>query len=268
MAGALPGRGALWRRPGDWLDLSTGINPGPGRAPVDWRGLPDAGVAGLERRRPRISAAHHCCAVPGSEMALRLIWAAGAPPICGPPIARMDRPLPMRCRAGLPRTRHAAAGHPNNPDGRIMRPPLRLAYAGRARRMAGGGRSLCRCHARCFGGGPASASGQWRRLVVLRSFGKFFGLAGLRLGFVLGPDESWRLRALLGDWPLGAAALAHGTAAYRDRRGRRSPARSGRRAARMDAAGAPWLRAGACPAFPPDCDAGAGLLRSWRATAS
>jgi len=56
------------------------------------------------------------------------------------------------------------------------------------------------------------------RLVVLRSFGKFYGLPGLRLGFVIAPDAvAAELRALLGDWPVSTAAIAIGTAAYADR---------------------------------------------------
>ncbi|KAK0358254.1 hypothetical protein LTR94_036170, partial [Friedmanniomyces endolithicus] len=39
-------------------------------------------------------------------------------------------------------------------------------------------------------------------LIVLRSFGKFYGLAGVRLGFMLAaPELIRRLRALQGDWP-------------------------------------------------------------------
>jgi cobalamin biosynthetic protein CobC len=85
--------------------------------------------------------------------------------------------------------RHAAAGHPNNPDGRIIAPPC----AWHLRWPRGGWLVVDEAFADATPGvsvaGRASASGQWRRLVVLRSFGKFFGLAGLRLGFVLGPDE-------------------------------------------------------------------------------
>ncbi|MGG2329439.1 aminotransferase class I/II-fold pyridoxal phosphate-dependent enzyme, partial [Salmonella enterica] len=56
-----------------------------------------------------------------------------------------------------------------------------------------------------------------RRLIIFRSFGKFFGLAGVRLGFVLGPRAVIaQYRQRLGSWPLAAAALAIGTAAYRD----------------------------------------------------
>jgi cobalamin biosynthetic protein CobC len=54
-------------------------------------------------------------------------------------------------------------------------------------------------------------------LAVLRSFGKFFGLAGLRLGFMLGDDELVaKLRAALGPWPVSGPALAIATKAYQD----------------------------------------------------
>jgi cobalamin biosynthetic protein CobC len=52
---------------------------------------------------------------------------------------------------------------------------------------------------------------------VLRSFGKFFGLAGLRLGFAIAaPEHAARLRALLGPWPVSGAAVAIGSRALAD----------------------------------------------------
>ena len=54
-------------------------------------------------------------------------------------------------------------------------------------------------------------------IVVLRSFGKFFGLAGLRLGFALAaPELAARLRATLGPWPVAGPAIAVGQAALPD----------------------------------------------------
>ena len=54
-------------------------------------------------------------------------------------------------------------------------------------------------------------------VVVLRSFGKFHGLAGLRLGFALAsPAIAARLRAGLGPWAVGGPALAIGAAALAD----------------------------------------------------
>ena len=54
--------------------------------------------------------------------------------------------------------------------------------------------------------------------VVLRSFGKTYGLAGMRLGFAITSDEALcqRLRAEIGPWAVPAPAIAIGTAALRD----------------------------------------------------
>ena len=55
-------------------------------------------------------------------------------------------------------------------------------------------------------------------VVVLRSFGKFYGLAGLRLGFALAPPAiAEALRQALGDWAVSGPALAVGAAALADR---------------------------------------------------
>jgi len=53
--------------------------------------------------------------------------------------------------------------------------------------------------------------------IVLRSFGKTYGLAGLRLGFAVAqPDLAARLREELGPWAISGPALAIGTAALAD----------------------------------------------------
>ena len=54
-------------------------------------------------------------------------------------------------------------------------------------------------------------------LIILRSFGKFFGLAGLRLGFALAhPAMAARLTQALGPWSVGGPAIAIGARALRD----------------------------------------------------
>lgn len=54
--------------------------------------------------------------------------------------------------------------------------------------------------------------------LVLKSFGKFWGLGGLRLGFVAGPARLVDpLRAMLGPWPVSGPALEIGTRALSDR---------------------------------------------------
>ena len=52
---------------------------------------------------------------------------------------------------------------------------------------------------------------------MLRSFGKFFGLAGLRLGFaVCQPKLADALEALLGPWAVSGPAMAVGSVALPD----------------------------------------------------
>ena len=54
-------------------------------------------------------------------------------------------------------------------------------------------------------------------LLILRSFGKFYGLPGLRLGAILGPEKILnKLTELLGFWSVSALALTTGTLAYSD----------------------------------------------------
>ena len=53
--------------------------------------------------------------------------------------------------------------------------------------------------------------------LILKSFGKFWGLAGLRLGFVIGdPALVAELQRMLGPWPVSGPALHIGAAALRD----------------------------------------------------
>ena len=67
---------------------------------------------------------------------------------------------------------------------------------------------------------PAAASLAGRlppRTIVLRSFGKTYGLAGLRLGFAIGEsDLIARLAAELGPWAVSGPALAIGRKAVAD----------------------------------------------------
>ena len=75
-------------------------------------------------------------------------------------------------------------------------------------------------------------------VVVLRSFGKFFGLAGIRLGFALAaPALAVRLGAALGPWAVSGPALAVGGKALADtawRAADAAAARKGGEAARYD----------------------------------
>lgn len=52
---------------------------------------------------------------------------------------------------------------------------------------------------------------------MLRSFGKFYGLPGVRLGFVIAePSLAAQVRQGFGDWPVSVPAILAGRAAYAD----------------------------------------------------
>lgn len=207
-----------------WLDLSTGINPHAwpeaGRIAIDWRRLPEQ----HDLRALEVAAAAHfsadpawVCALPGTEIGLRLVGEMLPRPARY--VAPSYRTHAEICADAIPvapddmQAIDAATlilANPNNPDGRIVD----AAAAIRPDRW------LVVDEAFADAGGTISVAPLLRdrpRLLVFRSFGKFFGLAGVRLGFVLGPpDIIAPLRARLGAWPLSAAAIAIGTAAYRD----------------------------------------------------
>lgn len=251
---------------GPWIDLSTGINPmpwpGTGAIAPDWFSLPDpAAIAELER----VAACYFgvspslVCAVPGSEIGLRIVGqlmggtACHLTPCYRTHEAIFDGSVPVRAPEEAPAGSILLLANPNNPDGRLFdRSAMRALLA---RQDSGGGwlvvdEAFADCTPSCS---IAAELGENQRLVVLRSFGKFFGLAGVRLGFVLGPR--WVIagcRRLLGDWPVSAAAVAFGMAAYRDRDwidATRASLRHG--AASLDAVLARhgMVGRGACPLF-------------------
>ncbi|WP_336962899.1 threonine-phosphate decarboxylase CobD [Sphingobium aquiterrae] len=214
-----------------WIDLSTGINPvaWPGAAAIapDWHPLPDPRqLAALEAAAARHFGVDpaHCCAVPGSEMGLRLLAAIlPLPALHFTPAYRTHGAIFPQSRgiadvpASLAEPSALLLANPNNPDGRMVAPAQLLAWLGRMQ-DAGGWLIVDEAFADAAPGQSVAAMvADDRQLIVMRSFGKYFGLAGLRLGFVLGPARIVAAyRQWLGDWPLSAAALAIGTEAYRD----------------------------------------------------
>ncbi|KIL97198.1 L-threonine 3-O-phosphate decarboxylase [Paramagnetospirillum magnetotacticum MS-1] len=105
--------------------------------------------------------------------------------------------------------------NPNNPDGRIVAPDMLVNLA---HHLAARGGLLVVDEA--FGDERPELSLTSRLcpgLVVLRSFGKFFGLAGLRLGFAVAETGmAARLGDHLGPWPVSGPALVIGTQALAD----------------------------------------------------
>src|SRR5690606_12688706 len=123
--------------------------------------------------------------------------------------------------------------NPNNPDGRAWSREALIALA------AEGWLILDESFVEAAPGlsvADLAGSAGFERLIVLRSFGKFYGLPGVRLGFVVGAAEVVaKVRAAFGDWPVCADAIALGTAAYADAAWRETTlARLTQDAARLD----------------------------------
>jgi len=128
----------------------------------------------------------------------------------------------------------AVVVNPNNPDGRAWAPDALERLAARVgllvvdESFADPHPALSLCP-RLHDLGEAA--------LVMRSFGKFYGLAGLRLGFAMGgPRTLDRLRDLAGPWAVSGPAIVAGRAGLRDSDWQAATrARLARDAARLDA---------------------------------
>ncbi len=205
----------------EWLDLSTGINPHryplPDFTTSDWANLPDQGA--MDRL---LSAARAFWSVPKDA---EIIAAPGAsaliarlPYLRQPAEIQISRATYNEHRAAFEnaawRTVSTSAPcrvivHPNNPDGQLWRNPA----APKAHDLLVIDESFCDTS-------PAQTLIRMAPkpgVILLKSFGKFWGLAGGRLGFAIGaPDTLSRLSDLLGPWPVSGPVLRLGALALAD----------------------------------------------------
>lgn len=211
-----------------WLDLSTGINPlgwpVPSIPTEIWQRLPEAddGLAETIRHYLAAPATAHCEPIAGSQAAIMAL-----------PYLRKS------CRVGIPAIGYREheqhwrkAGHqiipideqhihsehwldeldvlvwinPNNPSGALTPPATLLSWLARLQQRGGWlvvdeafmdatpHFSLC----------PQAGS---QGLIILRSLGKFYGLAGIRAGALLSERSIVEaLRQRLGPWALSGPA--------------------------------------------------------------
>lgn len=216
----------------DWVDLSTGINPFACPLPAvpaeAWQRLPEdddglAAVAAAYYGSPQL------LAVAGSQAAIQAL------PACFPPgrvvtlaPTYAEHPHAWRSHAlvALPVAQIEAAVddadtvllvQPNNPDGQRFGREQLLDW--RARLAARGGRLIVdEAFLDAEPGDSLVPLAGAPGLVVLRSLGKFFGLAGARVGFVFAePALLAALADRLGPWPISGPARVVATAALADR---------------------------------------------------
>jgi len=222
--------------PEPFADLSTGINPHAYElgqlAPDVFTRLPEP--ADLARLGAVAATAYgapgpeHVVAAPGTQILLPRVAALVAPgraAVFGPTYGEFARAAALAGHRAaevadlgeLAGADLAVVANPNNPDGRLADKDALLGLADALARRGG----LLVIDEAFMDVGPAGASlgGEvFRNIVVLRSFGKFYGLAGLRLGFALAaPALAARLAAALGPWAVSGPAIAAGIAALADR---------------------------------------------------
>jgi cobalamin biosynthetic protein CobC len=224
--------------PAPLVDLSTGINPKPyPLSPLPaalFARLPDAAATGrlasIAASRYGAPSASHIVPAPGTQILLPLVAGLARPgraAILSPTYGEHARAARLARHAvvetsDLGRLAHAdlaIVSNPNNPDGKLIDRPCLLALAEQLRERRG---LLVVDEAFMEVAPPGlSLANEVARgsLVVLRSFGKFFGLAGLRLGFALAePRLIARVGAMLGPWAVSGPALAVGSRALSDSR--------------------------------------------------
>jgi len=218
-----------------WLDLSTGIAPRaypvaelsqeiwtrlPGRAASDSLLCAAAGYYGALE-------VSHIVAGPGSQalierlpsLFLRSCVAIVSPTYGGHAPAWERAGYAVRNISSLD---EAAADeivilvNPNNPDGGVIPREVISSHA-KTTTQAGGWLIIDEAFGDVAEEGSSADLCAGLNVISLRSFGKFFGLAGLRLGFAIAPGDTARaLCETLGPWPVSGPAIAIGTQALND----------------------------------------------------
>jgi cobalamin biosynthetic protein CobC len=222
--------------PKPFVDLSTGINPNPYPLPPLpaelFARLPDAAatarLAAAAAKLYGAPSAAHVVPAPGTQSLLGLVSGLvrrGRAAILTPTYNEHARAARLAGHSVIEAREFVAFGdadlaivtNPNSPDGRLIDRETLLALAAKLRARGG----ILVVDEAFMDVGPLgfSLAGDVGRgnLVVLRSFGKFFGLAGIRLGFaLLDQSSAVRLAAMLGPWAVSGPALAIGAAALAD----------------------------------------------------
>lgn len=216
----------------DWLDLSAGIAPWSYPVRIEesaWRRLPED-----EDDLVAAAAAYYghpqALPLPGSQAAIRELPRLLPPGVAVLPAPTYGEYAPAWRAAGHDLRELGAddllaadadvvmLANPNNPDGACFVPDALRALA--ARQAARGGWLVVD---EAFADtAPASslaalAGTELPNLIVLRSLGKFFGLAGARVGFLCAaPALRERLAEALGPWALAHPSRVAASQALRD----------------------------------------------------
>ncbi|MFC6338542.1 threonine-phosphate decarboxylase [Pseudomonas sp. CCM 7891] len=220
----------------DWLDLSSGLAPWAFAIPDiplrAWARLPETDD-GLEQAACEYYGAAQVLAVPGSQAAIQLLprlRRTGKVGVLSPCYAEhaqawrraghiVREVLEQEVDFFLDSLDVLVVVNPNNPTGLSLSPQRLLDWHAR---LAERGGWLVVDEAFMDNTPQLSLADQTHQvgLVVLRSFGKFFGLAGVRLGFVLAERKLLKLLAeQVGPWAVSGPTRVLGQACLGDQAG-------------------------------------------------
>jgi cobalamin biosynthetic protein CobC len=221
--------------PRPWIDLSTGINPiaypVPALAAEAWSRLPTAAderaLLAAAAARYGVRSPASVVAAAGTQALLQIIpqlrWPSSVAVLA--PTYEEHALCWRRCGHqvrlvgeidALDDADVAVVVNPNNPTGRLLSRDTLASLASRLARRNG---LLVVDEAFVDFLSPESslAFDLPPATLVLRSFGKTYGLAGLRLGFAIADTAlADKLRAARGPWAVSGPALAIGAAALSD----------------------------------------------------
>jgi len=217
----------------DWLDLSSGLAPWPFPIPEiglrAWARLPETDD-GLEQAACDYYGAAHVLPVAGSQMAIQLLprlRRAGKVGVLSPCYAEhaeawrrngyiVREVLEQEVDFFLDSLDVLVVVNPNNPTGLSLTPDRLLEWHSRLAQR-GGWLVVDEAFMDNTPDLSLASSANQVGLIVLRSFGKFFGLAGVRLGFVLAERKLLKLLAeQVGPWAVSGPTRVLGQACLQD----------------------------------------------------
>ena len=213
----------------DWIDLSTGINrtsyPWQESVKVELRDLPSSKLLmGLEKAASRVykvAEGTDTAAVQGAQQIISLL------PIClknynsvailGPTYNEYEKAFKssgIKAKtvsevSKLSSSDVAIIVNPNNPTGKVIAEEILDDLSKKVRIL------IIDESFKMF---SSRRIQKFDNVIQINSLGKFFGLAGVRLGFVSGPSDFIKsVREILGPWPVSSIAAEIGIVALNDK---------------------------------------------------
>jgi len=222
--------------PAPWIDLSTAINPIayplPAFCPEAWSRLPlkadDQALREVAARCYRAADPAMVVPAPGAQSLIQIVprlressRVAILGPTYGEHIAAWLREgheaIEVEDLAAASDASVVVLVNPNNPTGRIV-DTGEIGTLAAALAKRGGLLVIDEAFADVMPEGISAVPDLPPATIVLRSFGKAYGLPGVRLGFAVADTQiASRLSDYLGPWAVSGPALAAGSAALADK---------------------------------------------------